>query len=237
VREAASAGHEQLDAHCRAQAWRGFKAAPRNSSFVDQVSSAWATVRRINRWAQAASSRERHRFRKMTESPADRRHRLPRSMSTSVRPSNNPPGCSRSAERLLQRPRNPCSAPGSIWASCARRDGRARAVRRAIPDGQPLPKPSGDCAQIRRGQAGTVSRWRSAGFNLLRADAVAGRNSVPSSRGLPIAYAAVGAELLGATASTPPSDAVYYPLYTKLRRGWNCRCASIPAFPGAPDPR
>jgi len=106
----------------------------------------------------------------------------------------------------------------------------AHGVQRGRPDGQPR-QAVGDRAQIRPGEAGPI-RAAIGGFNLLR--------PMPGLRelgalvnDLPIAYAAVGRA--SGRWTVPPSDAVYYPLYTKCAELELPLCI-IPVSRG-PDPR
>ena len=113
------------------------------------------------------------------------------------------------ARRLLQgsgvdvRPGRPVRA--------ARRDGRARR-RKGHPDGQPR-EAFGHRTQVRRGSDPTGSRWRWA-ESICSADARHCASSAPLSATCRWRMPLWG-PASGVTAMYPPSDAVYYPLYTK----------------------
>jgi predicted TIM-barrel fold metal-dependent hydrolase len=66
------------------------------------------------------------------------------------------------------------------------------------------------------------------GVNLLRPMPTL-RELTAVAADLPVVYAAVGPSFWG-DGQYPPSDAVYYPLYTKCAE-IGCRCASTPACP------
>lgn len=107
----------------------------------------------------------------------------------------------------------------------------AHGVRKAIPDGQPR-QAVGDGAQIRRGQARAVrpghGRGEPAAADALPAGTYCRRQR--PARGV----CGCGAELLG-DGQYPPSDAVYYPLYTKCAELELPLCINT-GIPGPPIP-
>ena len=105
-------------------------------------------------------------------------------------------------------------------------------VAEGHPDGQPR-QAVGDRAQVRRSHGPTGSRWRWA------ASTCCGRcrrcgNSTAVVSDLPVAYAVVGPSFWG-DGQYPPSDAVYYPLYTKCAELELPLCINT-GLPGPPIP-